>query len=89
MGTFNFNINSQAITEKAEQLKSDRYTAMAQIAAIDMGITEDEMPVYMDIFHDHMKRRFGAIESVYAAINGVILNPTLTTELIRNYQQSH
>lgn len=87
MGTFNFNINSQAITEMAEQLKSDRYTAMAKIAGQDMGITEEEMPVYMNLFHDHMNRRFGAIESIYAALNGVIMNPTLTTELIKNHQQ--
>ncbi len=87
MGTFNFNINSQQITEKAAQLNSDRYTAMAHIAAIDMGITEDEMPIYIDLFKDHMDRRFGAIASIHAALNGVIMNPTLTAELIKNHQQ--
>lgn len=87
MGTFNFDINSQAITEMAEQLKSDRYTAMAKIAGQDMGITEDEMPLYMDLFHDHMNRRFGAIEAIHSALQGVILNPTQTAELVKNHQQ--
>lgn len=50
-----------------------------------MGITEDEMPIYMDLFHDHMNRRFGAIDSIKCALNGVIMNPTLVTELIKNH----
>jgi len=83
----NTNINSQEVTDMATLLNSDKYTAMATIAGQDMGITEAEMPIYLDLFHDHMKRSFGALESIQCALNGVIMNPTLTTELIKNYQQ--
>lgn len=83
----NLDINSQQVTDMATFLNSDKYTAMARIAGQDMGITEAEMPIYMDLFKDHMNRRFGAIDSIKCALNGVIMNPTLVTELIKNHQQ--
>jgi hypothetical protein len=76
----NFNINSQAITDMAKALNSDRYTAMARIAAEDMNITELEIPTYMKIFHQNMNDRKGVLESIRQALKAVILNPITENE---------
>lgn len=85
--TIILNIHDQRVTDMATFLNSDLYTAHAHVTASEFGITQAEMPIYLDIFNDHMARRFTASEAIRCAIEGVIGNYTLTTELIKQHNQ--
>lgn len=82
-----FDLNSQAITDMATFLQSDLYTAAAHVIAPEFGIKEAEMPIYLDLFKDFMNKSFTAEKSIQYAIEFVVRNPTLTTELNKNYNQ--
>jgi hypothetical protein len=79
----NLNINSNKVSESAQRLNIDRYTAMARIAAEDMDIKPEEMKTYLDLFHENMANRFGVLESIHQALCGVILNPTFMEGVVK------
>ena len=69
----NINLNSQQVTDYVAKHNTDRYTAMAAIAAKEYGITDEEMPQYFERFHQYMSNSWGVLASIYHALMNIIL----------------
>ena len=81
----NTNLNSIEVSQYATAHNTDRYTAMAMIAAKGNGIRHDEMFEYTTRFYQNMNNGIGYIASIHYA-----LKPFLGPQIeLFNYQFSN